>query len=154
MANVKCVKNENGDQDMSEAFETMNWQLDQFTDQVLVALDQLISIVLSPFVWFFQHPLADFCKWLFGPQIFTTGEMALVVIIVLICAYAIFYIFPALAFAAIGAFAIPALLSLLGHIFHFGFKVLIVYLVIRFCIALVKASGKWIDKMLGLAPNR
>ena len=44
--------------------------------------------------------------------------------------------------------------SLLGHIFHFGFKVLIIYLAIRFCIALVKFSGKWIDKMLGLAPNR
>ncbi|WP_260341195.1 hypothetical protein [Lacticaseibacillus paracasei] len=42
----------------------MNMQLDQFTDQVLIALDQLISIVLSPFVWFFQHPLADFYKWL------------------------------------------------------------------------------------------
>ena len=63
---------------MSEAFKMMNWQLDQFTDQVLVALDQLISIVLSPFVWFFQYPLADFCKWLFGPRIFTTGEMILV----------------------------------------------------------------------------
>lgn len=46
----------------------MNWQLDQFTDQILVALDQLISIVLSAFVWFFQHPLTEFCKWLFGPQ--------------------------------------------------------------------------------------
>lgn len=139
---------------MSEAFKMMNWQLDQFTDQVLVALDQLISIVLSPFVWFFQHPLADFCKWLFGPRIFTTGEMILVVIVVLICAYAIFYVFPVLLFVAIGALAVPALLSVFGHIFHFGFKVLIICLAIRIPIFLIKASGKWIDKMLGVAQNK
>ena len=74
MGNVKCVKNENRGKDMSETFKMMTWQLDQFIDQVLVALDQLISIVLSPFVWFFQHPLADFCKWLFGPQSIAQGK--------------------------------------------------------------------------------
>lgn len=154
MGNVKCVKNENRGKDMSETFKMMNWQLDQLTDQVLVALDQLISIVLSPFVWFFQHPLADFCKWLFGPQSIAQGETALAVILVALGAYAIFFVFHTAALVAVVTFVIPALLSLLGHIFYFGFKVLIIYLAIRFCIALVKFSGKWIDKMLGLAPNR
>jgi len=65
----------------------MNMQLDQFTDQVLIALDQLISIVLSPFVWFFQHPLADFYKWLFGPQSIAQGETAVAVILVTPRAY-------------------------------------------------------------------
>lgn len=154
MSRVIIFKIRNGGINMSESFKMMNWQLDQFTDQVLVALDQLISIVLSPFVWFFQHPLADFCKWLFGPQSITQGETALAVVLVALGAYAIFFVFHTAALVAIGAFVVPALLSALGHVFHFGFKVLIVYLVIRFCIALVKSSGKWIDKMLGLAPNR
>ena len=97
---------------MSETFKMMNWQLDQFTDQVLVALDQLISIVLSPFVWFFQHPLADFCKWLFGPQSIAQGETALAVILVALGAYAIFFVFHTAALVAIATFVIPALLSL------------------------------------------
>lgn len=92
---------------MSETFKMMNWQLDQFTDQVLVALDQLISIVLSPFVWFFQHPLANFCKWLFGPQSIAQGETALAVILVAFGAYAIFFVFHTAALVAIATFVIP-----------------------------------------------
>ena len=112
---------------MSETFKMMNWQLDQFTDQVPSALDQLISIVLSPFVWFFQHPLADFCKWLFGPQSIARGNG--------IGRYSRcfgsicnLFVFHTAALVAIATFVIPALLSLLGHIFHIGFKVLIIYL--------------------------
>ena len=80
--------------------------------------------------------------------------MALAMILVFIGACAIFCVFHTTELVAIGAFVVPALLSALGHVFHFGFKILIIYLVIRFCIALVKASDKWIDKMLGLVPNR
>lgn len=132
----------------------MNWQFDQFTDQILVALDQLISVVLSPFVWFFQHPLADFCKWLFGPQIFTTGEIVLVFLIVFICAVALFYVVPGLAAVAVGAFLVPALVSMLGHVFHFGLKVLIIYIAIRLLIFFVKLCGKWIDRMLGIPQEK
>lgn len=80
-------------QERTTMMNQMNWQLDQFTDQILVALDQLISIVLSPFVWFFQHPLAEFCKWLFGPQSIAQGETAVAVILVALGAYAIFFVF-------------------------------------------------------------
>jgi hypothetical protein len=139
---------------MSGSFKMMNWQFDQFTDQVLVALDQLISIVLSPFVWLFQHPLADFCKWLFGAQSIAQGETAVAVILVALGAYAIFFVFHTAAVVAIATFVIPALLSVLGHVFHFGFKVLIIYLAIRIPIFLIKASGKWIDRMLGVAQNK
>jgi hypothetical protein len=114
----------------------------------------LIAIVLSPCVWFFQHPLADFCEWLFGPQSITQGETAVAVVFVALGAYAIFFVFHTAALVAIGAFVVPALLSALAHVFHFEFKILIIYLVIRFCIALVKTSGKWIEKMFGLAPKR
>ena len=48
----------------------------------------------------------------------------------------------------------PAFLTFFGHLFHFGFKVLIIYLAVRGCISVVKISGKLIDKMLGIAPDK